>query len=293
MEKIKNSGWALFSILLGAALLGLSAVFVRWSETSPSVTAFYRALFAIPFLLYWVYFTQDKFIINFNKAKGLWFLFILAGISFGIDMALWNWSIHFTSVAHATLMANTAPIFVTLISIFYLRNNIHSLFLLALLLSVIGVLIVIGAGSGSDTTRLLGDSLGILAALFYAGYILSVKQLTNNIHPAYVLLVTTFVTAVFLFPVSLIEAGNFFTSSISSWGVLLSYAVVSQVIAQGLITFGISRLSVHLSALTLLVQPIAAALFGMVLLGENINSLQVFGGFLVLVGIYLAASIES
>ena len=53
-------------------------------------------------------------------------ILILAGVFFGIDMAIWNWSIMFTSVAHATLLANTAPIFVTLISYFYLRNKIES-----------------------------------------------------------------------------------------------------------------------------------------------------------------------
>ena len=38
---------ALISLFLGSALLGMSAIFVRYSESSPSLIAFYRAFFAI------------------------------------------------------------------------------------------------------------------------------------------------------------------------------------------------------------------------------------------------------
>ena len=288
MEKTKNSAWALTSILTGAALLGFSAIFVRWSEASPSITAFYRALFALPFLLIWVYLGNYKDKIHLNFDKKTWFLFILAGVFFGVDMALWNWSIYFTSVAHATLMANTAPVFVSLISFFFFRNHIKPVFFVALFLGLSGVVIVISAGSGSDNSRLLGDSFGLLAAIFYAGYILSVKRLTNIIRPSQVLLIATFFTAVFLFPVGLIESGDFFSLSSLGWLILISYALVSQVIAQGLITFGISRLSAHFSALTLLVQPVAATIFGIILLGEFVNKWQILGGLIVLLGIYLA-----
>ena len=101
-------------------------------------------------------------------------------------------------------------------------------------------------------------------------------------------MIATFFTAVFLFPVGLIESGDFFSLSSLGWLILISYALVSQVIAQGLITFGISRLSAHFSALTLLVQPIAATIFGIILLGEFVNKWQILGGLIVLLGIYLA-----
>jgi drug/metabolite transporter (DMT)-like permease len=107
------------------------------------------------------------------------------------------------------------------------------------------------------------------------------------------LLITTFFTALFLFPVSLLESGDFFSSSILGWKVLITYALVSQVIAQGLITYGISRLSAHFSSLTLLVQPVAATIFGIILLSELVSTWQIFGAMIVLIGIYLANSSEN
>ena len=66
------------------------------------------------------------------------------------------------------------------------------------------------------------------------------------------------------------------------------YEIESQSLAQGLITFGISKLSAHLSSLTLLIQPVAAAIYGWLLLSETLNLWQALGGLIVLLGIYLA-----
>lgn len=91
-----------------------------------------------------------------------------------------------------------------------------------------------------------------------------------------------------MFPVGLIESDTFFPSTQKGWLILLAYAFVSQALAQGFITFGISRLSAHLSSLTLLIQPVAAAIYGWLLLSEALNLWQALGGLIVLLGIYLA-----
>ncbi len=289
MENSKSIYFGLIALFVGAALLGASAIFVRISETSPSLTAFYRAFLALPFLFIWVLRSKhDQPIKNYLSKDNLVILF-LAGVFFGSDMAIWNWAISFTSVAHATLMANTAPIFVTLVSFFFLRQKIESSFFRALILAFSGVSIVILAGSGSDSTRLLGDSLGLIAAIFYAAYILVIKKLTDTVPPAHTLFFATLFTAVFLFPIGLLESESFFPSSQKGWIILLAYAVISQALAQGLITFGISRLSAHLSSLILLVQPVAAAIYGWLLLSESINLWQGLGGAVVLFGIYQAS----
>ena len=293
MENSKSIYFGLIALFVGAALLGASAIFVRISETSPSLTAFYRAFLALPFLFIWVLRSKhDQPIKNYLSKDNLVILF-LAGVFFGSDMAIWNWAISFTSVAHATLMANTAPIFVTLVSFFFLRQKIESSFFRALILAFSGVSIVILAGSGSDSTRLLGDSLGLIAAIFYAAYILVIKKLTDTVPPAHTLFFATLFTAVFLFPIGLLESESFFPSSQKGWIILLAYAVISQALAQGLITFGISRLSAHLSSLILLVQPVAAAIYGWLLLSESINLWQGLGGAVVLFGIYQASKEEN
>jgi len=56
----------------------------------------------------------------------------------------------------------------------------------------------------------------------------------------------------------------------------------------GLIAFALAHLPAAFSSVGLLSQPVMAAAFAWVLLGEPVVALQVAGGAVVLVGIYLA-----
>ena len=266
-------------------MLGSSGIFVKISESSPSLIAFYRSLFALPFLYAWMIFEERHNSSNVNWDRRNMFFLILGGLCFALDMSIWNWSLSFTSVANATLMANTAPVFVVIFGILLLGYKIELSFVFTLLLALIGVFLVVLPG---EKTMVFGDSLGLIAAIFYAGYILSIKDLTNFLKPARTLFLVTCVTTFCLLPISLIETGDL-NINLSEFFILLAYAIFSQTIAQGLITSGISRVSAHLSSLVLLMQPVAAALYGWFLLEEILTPLQVFGGFIVLMAIYMAS----
>ena len=265
-------------------MLGSSGIFVKISESSPSLIAFYRAFLALPFLFIWMkYEGSSDESIEWNS-RNLFFLF-LGGICFALDMAIWNWSLSFTSVANATLMANTAPVFVVLFGLLFLNYKIKFSFIITLLIALVGVFLVIMPG---EKAMVFGDSLGLVAAIFYAGYILSIKDLTNVLKPAKTLFLVTFITALCLLPISLIESGGLAITA-SEFILLLAYAIFSQTIAQGLITSGISKVSAHLSSLVLLMQPVAAAFYGWLLLEEMLSPIQIFGGLIVFVAIYMAS----
>ena len=275
----------IFLLLVGASMLGGSGIFVKLSDSSPSLIAFYRSLFALPFLYAWMKFEERN-----NSSDIIWdrktiFFLVLGGLCFALDMSIWNWSLSFTSVANATLMANTAPVFVVIFGILFLGYKIEVSFIVTLLLALMGVFLVILPG---EQIMVFGDSLGILAAVFYAGYILSIKDLTNILQPARTLFLVTIITTLCLLPISLIEADSLNLNK-SEFFILISYAIFSQTLAQGLITSGISKVSAHLSSLVLLMQPVAAAFYGWFFLQELLSPLQMAGGLIVLAAIYLAS----
>ena len=275
----------IFLLLIGASMLGGSGIFVKLSDSSPSLIAFYRSLFALPFLYAWMKFEERN-----DSAKIIWdkktfFFLVLGGLCFALDMSIWNWSLTFTSVANATLMANIAPVFVVIFGVLFLGYKIEIFFIVTLLLALMGVFLIILPG---EQIMVFGDSLGILAAVFYAGYILSIKDLTNILQPARTLFLVTIITTLCLLPISLIEADSLILSK-SEFFILISYAIFSQTLAQGLITSGISKVSAHLSSLVLLMQPVAAAFYGWFFLHELLSPLQMAGGLIVLAAIYLAS----
>ena len=279
---------AIISLFIGSALLGMSAIFVRYSESSPSLIAFYRVFLALPFLYIWVLVERKNIDLELFKNKKLFLLLVISGFCFAVDMSFWNWSIEYTSVANATLMANTAPIFVSFIGLIFLRHKIKTEFFLILLLAMIGVSLVILSSSNKSNLNVFGDFLGISAAIFYAGYILAIKSLTGRFSPAQTLFLATLMTSLILVPISLFETRDLVPQTMKEWSVLFTYALISQTIAQGLITYGISKITAHLSSLILLIQPLAAAFYGWLLLNEAILPIQAFGGLIVLTSIYLA-----
>ena len=272
-------------LLIGAFMLGGSGIFVKISDSSPSLIAFYRALLALPFLYIWMKYEERLEPSDLTLDKRYFFFIFLGGICFALDMSIWNWSLSFTSLASSTLMVNTAPVFVIVFGLVFLSYKINISFIAILCLAMLGIFLVVQPG---DERAFFGDSLALIAAVFYAGYILSIKDLTNVIKPAKTLYYVTLVTSLCLLPLSFIEAGTL-SISYDEFILLLIYALFSQTIAQGLITKGISKVSAHLSSLVLLMQPVAAALYGWLLLGEMFTPTQIIGGIIVLLAIYLAS----
>ena len=266
-------------------MLGGSGIFVKLSDSSPSLIAFYRSLFALPFLFAWMKFEERNSSSDIIWDKKTFFFLFLGGLCFALDMSIWNWSLSFTSVANATLMANIAPVFVVIFGVLFLGYKIEISFVVTLVLALLGVFLVILPG---EQIMVFGDSLGILAAVFYAGYILSIKDLTNILQPAKTLFLVTLITTLCLLPISLIEAESLNLSK-SEFFILISYAIFSQTFAQGLITSGISKVSAHLSSLVLLMQPVAAAFYGWFFLQELLSPLEMAGGLIVLAAIYFAS----
>ena len=279
-------GSSLFALFAGAVCIALSPIWVRVSEVGPTASAFWRVFLAVPFL--WILFFSLETKREKNPAA-LWPALLLAGIAFAGDLVFWHWSIQFTSVANSTLLANLASIFVTLAAWVLWKQRPSGLFLAGLAAALAGVALLVRASLESSPTALLGDGLGVVTALFYAWYLMSVKGIRGRgASTLYLMAVTTSITALILFPVALASGEALLPPSTASWLKLLGLALVSHAAGQGLIAYALAQLPAAFSAVGLLLQPVIAALFAWVILAEPLGALQIAGGLVVLAGIYLA-----
>ena len=288
-------GLSLFALFAGATFIALSPIWVRVSEVGPTASAFWRVALAVPLL--WILF----FSLKTNETKGFRIprlAFFFAGIAFAGDLAFWHWSIQYTSVANSTLLANLASIFVTLAAWVLWKQRPSGLFLAGLAAALLGVALLVQtslAGSTSTSpTALLGDGLGVVTAMFYAWYLLSVKGLRDRGAGVLRLMaVTTTITAVILLPVALASGEALLPATELGWLKLLGLAWISHAAGQGLIAYALAQLPAGFTSVGLLLQPVMAALFAWMLLGEPLVALQVAGGAVVLAGIYLARKASS
>jgi len=276
---------ALVALLLGATCIALSPIFVRLSEAGPTATAFWRVALAVP-VLWFFYLLKTK---SHTRYSGKWPLLFAAGFAFAGDLAFWHTSIQLTSVANSTLLANLASIFVTLAAWVFLRQKPTGVFLAGLAAALVGVAMLVRTSLGFSPTGILGDALGLVTAMFYAGYILAVKGLRDRGETTlHLMAVTSTITAIILFPVALASGEGMLPASLFGWGVLLGLALISHAAGQGLIAYALAHLPAAFSSVGLLLQPVVAAFFAWVLLSEPVVPLQIAGGVVVLIGIYLA-----
>jgi drug/metabolite transporter (DMT)-like permease len=277
---------ALGALLAGATFIALSPIFVRVSEAGPTATAFWRVALAVPALwaLYWA-----KPAARARRYSGKWPLLLGAGFAFAGDLGFWHTSIKFTSVANSTLLANLASIFVTLAAWIFLRQRPTRAFLTGLGAALTGMTLLVHSSLEFSPTGLAGDALGVVTAIFYAAYILAVKGLRDRGETTlHLMAVTSTVTAALLLPVALATGERMLPASDSGWWILLGLALLSHAAGQGLIAYALAHLPAAFSSVSLLFQPVMAALFAWGLLAEPLAALQVTGGLIVLLGIYLA-----
>ena len=274
---------ALGALVSGAVLIGLAPIFVRWTDVGYTACGFWRAALSVPLLALVLGWRRGA--AGFGRT-GIAPL-LLAGLFFAGDLGIWHQSIRLTSVANATLMANLAPVFVALAAFLLFGERFRPAFIGGLLLALGGAAVLVSASLQVGASSALGDGFGIVAAMFYAAYLLSVSRARDRFGAVEVMLWTSVATAAALLPASLLLGERLLPQSLQGWGVLFGLAVLSHVLGQGLIAWALAHLPATFSAVGLLVQPLAAAVFAWWLLAEPFGPRQALGGAIVLGGIVI------
>jgi drug/metabolite transporter (DMT)-like permease len=277
---------AFLCLLAGGCAIAFAPIFVRLSDTGPVASAFWRTALAMPLLWAWLARPAARTEARAAIPRGA---LAAAGLFFAADLGVWHWSIVYTSVANSTLLANLAPIFVTLAGWLFWRRSVTRTFLAGMTIAIVGMFVLVGPNFSAGGTRLLGDALGALTGAFYAGYMLAIKSARDaGASTGRLMAWSTTLTTIVLLPVAYFSPQPMFPVHASGWWVLLGLAVVSQILGQGLIAYAFAHLSASLSSVSLLIQPVMATIFAWVLFGEAVGTVQFVGGAVVLAGIWLA-----
>lgn len=287
----RSAALAVTALFVGAACIGASALWVKVSETGPVSTAFWRVFLALPLLWVWALAERGhpaRAIPATERRLMLW-----AGLYFAGDLIVWHWSIMLTSIANATLLANLAPIFVTLAAWILFHRTPSGRFLAGLATALAGMTMLIEGDFRLGGSQVLGDVLGVVSAIFYAGYQLVVTRLRASASTASIMAWSGAITAIIVLPLALASGEQFLPLTGGGWGKLIALALISQVVGQSLIAYAMAHLPSTFSSVGLLFQPVMATLFAWILLGETLGSLAIAGAITVLVSIRIVHQAET
>lgn len=279
---------ALPALVAGATLIGLAPIFVRLSDVGPSAVAFWRLALALPILLpLWWRERATQEAASAPPWSTLPWALLLGGLFFAGDLSVWHHSLHWTTVANATLLTNLAPVWVALVAWAWFGERMGGGFWLGLALTVAGAAVLMADSVRISARTLGGDLLAVATSLFYAGYLLVLSRSRAHRSTVEVMFWTTAAAAVAVLPIALLEPQPFWPQSMRGWAIVSGLALLSHAAGQGLIAYGFAHLPASFSAVTLLIQPVAAALFAWLLLSEGFGWQQAAGGIVVLAGILL------
>jgi drug/metabolite transporter (DMT)-like permease len=273
------------AVLAGGVAIGFSPIFVRLSELGPIATGFHRLFLALPLLWLWMRFAQRR---APKIAPVEWLPIALPGVLFAGDILFWHWSITYTTVANATVLANFAPVVVTLAAWLYLRETITGAFLLGMALAIAGAALLVGSSVSLGGRYVFGDMLGLITACFFGSYMIVVARLRGRIEASTLMFYSSAVTSALLLAATLIAGESLLPHSLNGWAALSALAWVSQAMGQGLIAYALGHLPASFSALVILIEPLTAAVLGWAWLGEALTVMQALGGVIVLAGIMVA-----
>ena len=286
---MNNKIFPILITCLGGCLIGLAPIFVRFSEIGPSFTGFYRFLFATLMIFFYGIFFQKIKKFKFKELS----LIAVPGLCFGIDIAFWHSAITMTSVANATLFINTAPLYVCLFAFVIFKEKLNFIFSFALIFCLSGIIILtVSNSSFTGNMYSIGNLLALIGAIFYAGYLLSVNKLSVKHDIFNLMFYSSFFACIPLGIGSLLELDNPFPETYLGWSNFLGQAIFVQIMGQGLVIYGLSKIKPQISSLLLLFQPVTATILGVYFFSETLLLGQFFGVIILLIGIYFAGLSE-
>jgi drug/metabolite transporter (DMT)-like permease len=272
---------------LGAGILciGFSAIFVRLAGVPGPASAFYRVLVA-GVVVGPLWLTGER---PFPTGRDLGLL-VAAGVFFGVDLALWNTSILYTSAASATLLANNSPLWVGLASALLFGERLTRRYWAGLALALSGMVCLMGIDALRGLRLTSGNALAVGASFFYAAFLLCTHRARARVGLRAVMGVTTFTSIAVLLVISLAMGSPLQGYAARSWWALLGLGLVSQLGGWLAINYALGHMRAAPVSVCLLAQAIVTALVAMPILHEFLKANQVAGGALVLAGIYLVVT---
>ena len=298
----------LLVLAFGILAVSTASIFVRYAQVyAPSlVIAAWRlslaALILAPLTL-----KRDRGVLRALQRYEFQ-LALLSGLFLALHFATWISSLEFTTVASSAVLVTTTPLWVALVSPFFLKEPITRPVMIGMLLALMGG-IVIGL---SDTCSwqagglvcpglsemvhgraFLGDVLALAGAMFAAAYVIIGRKLRINVTLLSYIFLVYGAAAIVLIAMMLLAGEPAFGYPPVTYLWFLLLAIIPQLLGHSSFNWALKYVSAAYVSVTLLGEPIGATILAYFFLDEAPTTAKVFGAILILTGIYVASRVEN
>lgn len=224
------------------------------------------------------------------RRDDVWLLVGAALVGIWLNQVSFVYSVRLTTAATVALVFGTLPIFVALISHAFGQERLRFRHWLATVVSFTGVTLVALGSSGGLGGDLGGVVLALVAAGTWGAYSVAMGPLMQRYTPyriSAVVLVAGCIPLLVSSAKVLVEQ-DWSEPNAIAWAAAL-YGLVFSLILTNIMWFtAIDRVGAARSSLYANLQPFLGAMWALLVLAEEMTSLQVAGGFVIGAGILLA-----
>ena len=277
-------------VLLGGICLGFAPIALREGVSpdmlGPQAVAMWRFIFAIPMLFILVLLIHKRLPVRPNK------YIVFAGTFFALNIAFWHWALVTTTVSNATFVVGLGNLFAGFTAWMILKDRPHGLWFIAVFIALIGAAALTQGGGDGGKGVLRGDLLAVVAAVFVSFYLVFAKVARRSISGIEAIFWLTCVELLVITSVVVISGENFMPQNInvdySGFYAPLFLALVVQVAGQGMIITGLGHTPAAVAGVLVVAQPVVASAVAWGRFDEPMTALQIAGGVLILLAMYLA-----
>lgn len=276
-------------LFIGAALISLSPVWVRLVDVSPSTSGFYRVLFGSGALVIYLLITRRRLQLSLR----VWALLISAALFFALDLWFWHRSIIYVGPGLATLLANFQVFIMMIAGIVLLRQIPRPAQLVAAPMALLGLALIVGLDwRGLAADYRLGIIYGLLTAVVYAGYLLSLREARHRSSyrmPAREMAVVSVIVTAIMAMTVFAEGGSLVIPTYQDMGWLVAYGVLSHSLGGLFIASSLSEVTAVDAGLALLLQPTLSFVWDVLIFGRPMTVIELTGAAIALFAIYLGS----
>jgi len=291
-----------FALFIAILAVSTSSIFIRFAQTdAPSLAIAALRLTFASLALAPIGLTRRHSELRALTRREL-LLGLLSGMFLAAHFATWISSLEYTTVASSVVFVSTGPLWVALLSPFFLREPLTRPVVIGMSLALVGG-IVIGLSDACSWNNgvvcpsmnqilhgrmLLGNILALIGAWMVAGYLMIGRKLRGGISLMPYIFLVYGMAAVCLLIVVFVARESLFGYHWLTYVWILLLALVPQLIGHSTYNWALAYLSAAFVAVMTLGEPIGSSILASCVLKETPTIAVIAGGVLILIGIYLS-----
>ena len=219
-------------------------------------------------------------------------LSVLSGLFLAIHFVLWFESLQHTSVASSTSIVCTEVIWVALGFCLFLKGTLSKQAVLAIIIAFAGSVVIAYSDSSAGGAHLYGDILALVSAVAVAVYTLLGRIVRNNVSTSVYTYVVYVSCGAVLLGTCMVQSYPLFGYGMSAVIVGLLLSVFSTILGHSIFSWCLKYFSPAFVSASKLCEPVAASIMAVFLFRELPSVLQIFGGAMIIGGVYYYSKIE-